>query len=93
MRSSDNRDSLSPTWSRAGVWGRLHQKILELPAGQDLVDLSRPGLDAAHVRTKGGGELAGPSPVDRGKPGSNMHVLSDANRLPPTHRPPRGQHS
>lgn len=44
MRSSDNRDSLSPTWSRAGVWGRLHQKILELPAGQDLVDLSRPGL-------------------------------------------------
>ncbi len=28
------------------------------------------------------GELAGPSPVDRGKPGSKMHVLSDANGLP-----------
>lgn len=28
------------------------------------------------------GELTGPSPVDRGKPGSKMHVLSDANGLP-----------
>ncbi|MGV9309624.1 transposase [Nonomuraea sp. NPDC003727] len=30
---------------------------------------------------KGGGELAGPSPVDRGKPGSKMHVLSDRSGL------------
>lgn len=28
------------------------------------------------------GELTGPSLVDRGKPGSKMHVLSDANGLP-----------
>ncbi|WP_406511302.1 IS5 family transposase [Streptomyces sp. NBC_00161] len=28
------------------------------------------------------GELTGPSPVDRGKPGFKMHVLSDANGLP-----------
>ncbi|KAB1977784.1 IS5 family transposase [Streptomyces triticiradicis] len=69
-------------WSRAGVWGRLHQKVLELLAGQGLVDLSRAVLDSAHVRAKKGGELAGPSPVDRGKPGSKMHVLSDANGLP-----------
>ncbi|QSY49501.1 transposase [Streptomyces griseocarneus] len=39
-------------------------------------------LDAAHVRAKRGGELAGPSPVDRGKPGSKMHILSDAAGLP-----------
>ncbi len=68
-------------WSRAGVWGRLHQKVLELLDGQNLVDLSRAVLDSAHVRAKRG-ELAGPSPVDRGKPGSKMHVLSDANGLP-----------
>ncbi|CAD5912045.1 protein of unknown function [Streptomyces sp. KY75] len=43
---------------------------------------SRAVLDAAHVRAKEGGELTGPSPVDRGKPGSKMHVLSDANGLP-----------
>ncbi|MGX1025359.1 hypothetical protein RKD37_000207 [Streptomyces ambofaciens] len=29
-----------------------------------------------------GGEHTGPSPVDRGKPGSKMHILSDANGLP-----------
>ncbi|MFF3363733.1 IS5 family transposase [Streptomyces misionensis] len=69
-------------WSRAGVWGRLHQKVLELLDSQGLVDLSRAVLDSAHVRAKKGGELAGPSPVDRGKPGSKMHILSDANGLP-----------
>ncbi|WP_434090707.1 IS5 family transposase [Streptomyces hirsutus] len=31
---------------------------------------------------KKGGELTGPSPMDRGKPGSKMHILSDANGLP-----------
>jgi transposase len=31
---------------------------------------------------KGGGELTGPDPVDRGKPGSKLHLLSDANGLP-----------
>ena len=29
-----------------------------------------------------GGEYTGPSPVDRSKPGSKMHILSDANGLP-----------
>lgn len=69
-------------WSTAGVWGRLHQKILRLLDEQDLIDLSRAVLDSAHVRAERGGELAGPSPVDRGKPGSKMHVLSDADGLP-----------
>lgn len=29
-----------------------------------------------------GGELTGPNPVDRGKPGSKLHILSDASGLP-----------
>src|SRR5690606_37917946 len=29
-----------------------------------------------------GGPMTGPSPVDRGKPGSKLHVLSDATGLP-----------
>ncbi|GGV04769.1 hypothetical protein GCM10010211_84860 [Streptomyces albospinus] len=44
-------------WSRAGVWGRLHQKVLELLAGQGLIDLSRAVLDSAHVRAKKGANL------------------------------------
>ncbi|MFL1897508.1 IS5 family transposase [Streptomyces tauricus] len=69
-------------WSRAGVWGRLHREVLQLLTGRGLVDLSRAVLDSAHVRAKKGGEHTGPSPVDRGKPGAKMHVLSDANGLP-----------
>jgi transposase len=69
-------------WSLAGVWGRLHEETLHRLDDADLLDLSRAVLDSAHVRAKGRGELAGPSPVDRGKPGSKMHVLSDANGLP-----------
>lgn len=39
-------------WSPAGVWGRLHQTVLQLLDGRDLVDLSRAVLDSAHVRGK-----------------------------------------
>ncbi|MGJ7417073.1 IS5 family transposase [Streptomyces cinereoruber] len=69
-------------WSRAGVWGRLHEEILHRLDDAGLLGLSRVVLDSAHVRAGKGGELTGPSPVDRGKPGSKMHVLSDANGLP-----------
>ncbi|MFI8007897.1 IS5 family transposase [Streptomyces sp. NPDC086010] len=68
-------------WSRAGVWGRLHQEILQLLDERDLIDLSRRSWTPRTSALKGG-ELAGPSPVDRGKPGSKMHVLSDADGLP-----------
>ncbi len=54
-------------WSRAGVWGRLRQKVLGLLDGHGLVDLSRAVLDSARARAKRGGELVGPGPVDRGK--------------------------
>jgi hypothetical protein len=38
-------------------------------------------VDVAAVRAKGG-TLTGPNPVDRGKKGSKLHVLSDAAGLP-----------
>lgn len=44
-------------WSRAGVWGQLHQNVLQLLDGQDLIDLSRAVLDSAHVRAKKGARL------------------------------------
>ncbi|MGQ4731516.1 IS5 family transposase [Streptomyces sp. Ju416(a)] len=69
-------------WPRAGVWGRLHDEILHRLDDAGMLDLSRAVLDSAHVRAKKGGELTGPSPVDRGKAGSKMHVLPDANGLP-----------
>lgn len=69
-------------WSRAGVRGRLHEAVLHQLDDAGLIDVSRVVLDSAHVRAKKGGEHTGPSPVDRGKPGSRMHILSDANGLP-----------
>ncbi|MFE0810928.1 IS5 family transposase [Streptomyces sp. NPDC058848] len=68
-------------WSRAGVWGRLHRRVLELLDGQNLVDLSRAVLDSAHVRAKKGANLQVRAPWI-GVTGSKMHVLSDANGLP-----------
>lgn len=44
-------------WSKAGVWGRLHQKIVQLLDEQNLIDLSRAVLDSAHVRAKKGANL------------------------------------
>ncbi len=39
-------------------------------------------VDAASVRAKNGVPLTGPNPVDRGKSGSKLHVLTDASGLP-----------
>ncbi|MFE9934286.1 transposase, partial [Streptomyces sp. NPDC005533] len=39
-------------WSRAGVWGRLHEEILHRLDDAGLLDLSRAVLDSAHVRAK-----------------------------------------
>ncbi len=41
-------------WSRAGVWGRLHEEILHRMDDAGLLDLSRAVLDSAHVRAKKG---------------------------------------
>ncbi|MER5432372.1 transposase [Streptomyces sp. NPDC002588] len=72
-------------WTEDGLWRRLHRTVLdELGArgrgeggGPDLGDRRR-GLRS---RQKGG-SLTGPNPVDRGKKGSKLHVLSDAQGIP-----------
>ncbi|GGR58284.1 hypothetical protein GCM10010236_08290 [Streptomyces eurythermus] len=70
-------------WSRAGVWGRLHEAVLHRLDGAGLIDVTRVVLDTAHVGAeKRGRTHTGPSPVDQSKPGSRMHILSDANGLP-----------
>ncbi|SEE25073.1 IS5 family transposase [Streptomyces sp. TLI_105] len=69
-------------WSRAGVRGRLHEEVLHRLDDADLLDLSAPSSTAPTSGRKKGGEPTGPGPVDRGKAGSEMHVLSDANGLP-----------
>ncbi len=67
-------------WTEAGLWRRLHRAVLDELGGQGLIDWSRAVIDAASVRARG--SLTGPSPVDRGKPGSKIHVLSDRAGTP-----------
>nr|WP_280439575.1 IS5 family transposase [Nocardia cyriacigeorgica] len=68
-------------WTEAGLWRRLHRAVLDELGSRGLIDWSRAVIDAASVRAKKG-PLTGPSPVDRGKAGSKIHVLSDRAGLP-----------
>ncbi|PAU49672.1 hypothetical protein CK936_06570 [Streptomyces albireticuli] len=76
-------------WSRAGVWGRLHQKALEILADQSVVDLSRAVLDSAHVRAKGGANLQVRRPWTEASRVPRCTSCSDANGLPYASAPPQ----
>ncbi|MFD2414927.1 IS5 family transposase [Amycolatopsis pigmentata] len=69
-------------WTEAGLWRDLHRALLNERGSEGLIDWSPAILDAASVRAKKRGSLTGPSPVDRGKPGSKVHVLSERGGLP-----------
>jgi len=69
------------TWTQAGLWRRLHRAALDRLGEQGVIDWSRAVVDAASVRAKGG-LTDRPEPVDRGKPGSKLHVLTDRTGLP-----------
>ncbi len=69
-------------WTRAGLWPRLHRAVLDRHGAAGDIDWSSAIVDAASLRAKRGGSLTGPSPVDRGKKGAKIHVLSHADGLP-----------
>src|SRR5690606_19288028 len=53
-------------------------------AGQSRADRLVPGRGGCRrgAGEKRGGAMTGPNPVDRGKPGSKLHVLTDRGGLP-----------
>lgn len=69
-------------WQEAGVWEKIRLKLLDHLRNADQIDFSRAAVDSSTVRAFGGGELTGPSPVDRRKRGSKHHLLTDANGVP-----------
>ncbi|MDO0929791.1 IS5 family transposase [Streptomyces sp. TG1A-8] len=68
-------------WTRAGLWRRLHRAVLDELGARGELDWASAIVDAASVRAKRG-PLTGPNPVDRGKKGSKLHVLSKAQGIP-----------
>ncbi|QRK93508.1 IS5 family transposase [Saccharopolyspora erythraea] len=69
-------------WSQADVFTRLHQELLDLLGTAGAIDWSRASVDSMHIRAVKRGTLTGPSPVDRGKPGSKIHAMSDRSGIP-----------
>lgn len=55
-------------WARAGVWGRLHEAVLDRIDECGLLDLSRVVLDSAHVRAKKGANLQVRAPWTEASP-------------------------
>jgi transposase len=69
-------------WQADGTWAKIHKALLDRLRGADQIDWSRAPIDSSSVRAAYGGEATGPSPVDRSKPGSKHHVLTDGNGIP-----------
>jgi len=69
-------------WQKAGVWQKLHEILLAELNGAGKLDWSRAAIDSSFARAFGGGERTGPSPVDRGKPATKHHVLTDGGGVP-----------
>jgi transposase len=69
-------------WQADGTWLKVHEVLLDKLRGADKIDWSRVLIDSSFVRAAYGGEATGPSPVDRAKPGSKHHVITEANGIP-----------
>jgi transposase len=68
-------------WAKAGVFDQLHLEVLDRLGEQGRLDWSRARVDTMSVRAKRG---VGANPVDRGKPGSKLHLVCDGGGLPLT---------
>ncbi|GAA2582754.1 IS5 family transposase [Streptomyces tubercidicus] len=71
-------------WQAAGVWDELQRVLLGRLRAADRLDFSRATVDASHVQAKRGRSRpkVGPSLVDRARPGSKHHVMTDAHGIP-----------
>ena len=69
-------------WQADGTWLKIHKALLGRLRGADQIDWERAMIDSSSVRAAYGGEATGPSPVDRSKPGSKHHVITDASGIP-----------
>ncbi|MFJ9683593.1 IS5 family transposase [Streptomyces sp. NPDC101194] len=69
-------------WPEAGVWPRLHEVLLAELRAAGLLDMDDAAVDGSHVRALKRGAHAGPSPVDRARPGSKHHLITDRHGTP-----------
>jgi transposase len=65
-----------------GTWEKVHKVLLDKLRGADKIDWRRAIIDSGSVRAAHGGAETGPSPVDRSKPGSEHHVITEGHGIP-----------
>ncbi|WP_229820898.1 IS5 family transposase [Streptomyces roseiscleroticus] len=68
-------------WSKARVWAKLHRLVLDELGSRGERDWSRCAIDSVNLRALKG-DLTGPHPVDRGKKGSKIHLITERTGLP-----------
>ncbi|QCX82499.1 hypothetical protein C9F11_44685 (plasmid) [Streptomyces sp. YIM 121038] len=69
-------------WIAAGVFERLELILLDAYDRFIGLELSHLPVDGCHTKAPCGGEVAGPSPVDRSKGGMKRSTATDANGIP-----------
>lgn len=69
-------------WTEASLWPQLHEVLLCELRAAGLLDMDDAAIDASHVRALRGGAHAGPSPVDRARPGNEHHLIVDRYGTP-----------
>jgi transposase len=69
-------------WIRLGVFARLKQIVLDSYERTVGLVLNQIAIDGSITRAPGGGEAAGPSPVDRGKQGLKRSGMTDGYGIP-----------
>jgi len=69
-------------WQNAGIWNAVHQILLAKLRKADKLNTDVAIVDSTQTRAFGAGELTGPSPVDRAKPGTKHTLMVDLNGVP-----------
>ncbi|MGW3314277.1 IS5 family transposase [Streptomyces fungicidicus] len=69
-------------WSKARVWAKLQHVVLDELGARGELDWTRCAIDSVNMRALKKGDLTGPNPVDRGKYGSKIHLITERTGLP-----------
>lgn len=69
-------------WERGGIWDRLHMLLLTMLRHENELHAETAIIDSTQVRAFGGGDVTGPSPVDRRKKGTKYTLLVDRDGVP-----------
>ena len=69
-------------WHTTAMLRRVHAVLVRMVRSGPEAAAWDVALDSCSVRAKRGGELTGPNPTDRGKPGTKYHVVVSTDGIP-----------